>query len=170
MALTGRQQRHLVLVCHLGWTLDAFDFFIMVFVLGDIARTFGTDVTAVTWAITLALRARGAWVFGRVADRFGRRPAFIVNVPVYSVLKFASGFSPLLGVFILLRALHGIAMGGKEGRSVADDGRGAGVVARAVHAGGVVGAAASLLHCPGHAGEPGPGPGGATCRAMRSRS
>jgi len=117
MTLTGRQQRHVVLACYLGWTLDAFDFFIMVFVLGDIARTFATDVTAVTWAITLtlAMRALGAWVFGRVADRFGRRPTFIVNVLVYSVLEFASGFSPSLGVFILLRALYGIAMGGEWG-------------------------------------------------------
>lgn len=67
---------HVVAAAYLGWTFDAFHFFIMVFVLGNIAQSFGTDVTAVTWAITLtlAMRALGAWIFGRLADRYGRRP------------------------------------------------------------------------------------------------
>src|ERR1700761_5856116 len=96
-----RGYRHVVLACYLGWTLDAFDFFIMVFVLGDIARSFGTDVTAVTVAITLtlAMRAVGAWIFGRIADRFGRRPTLMINVLCYSVLEFASGFAPDLTIF-----------------------------------------------------------------------
>jgi SHS family lactate transporter-like MFS transporter len=112
-----RAHRHVVLACYLGWTLDAFDFFIMVFVLGDIAREFGTDVTSVTWAITLtlAMRALGAWIFGRLADRFGRRPTLMADVLCYAALEFASGFAPSLAVFILLRALYGIAMGGEWG-------------------------------------------------------
>ncbi len=112
-----RQQRHVVAACYLGWTLDAFDFFIMVFVLRDIARTFTTSITAVTWAITLTLAMRpvGAFIFGRIADRFGRRPTLMANVLAYSVLEFASGFAPDLTVFILLRALYGIAMGGEWG-------------------------------------------------------
>jgi MFS transporter, SHS family, lactate transporter len=112
-----RQQIHVVAACYLGWTLDAFDFFIMVFVLGDIARSFSTNVTAVTWAITitLAMRAVGAWVFGRLADRFGRRPTLILNVLCYSILEFATGFAPSLTVFLILRALYGIAMGGEWG-------------------------------------------------------
>lgn len=112
-----RQQRHVVAACYLGWTLDAFDFFIMVFVLRDIARSFTTSLTAVTWAITLTLAMRpvGAFIFGRIADRFGRRPTLMVNVLAYSVLEFASGFAPDLTVFILLRALYGIAMGGEWG-------------------------------------------------------
>ena len=117
MTLTRRQQAHVVAACYLGWTLDAFDFFIMIFVLGDIAKSFATDVTAVTIAITLtlAMRAVGAWVFGRIADRYGRRPTLIANVISYSVLEFASGFAPTLTVFILLRALYGVAMGGEWG-------------------------------------------------------
>ncbi|MDQ2804765.1 MAG: MFS transporter, partial [Pseudomonadota bacterium] len=107
--------RHVVGAAYLGWTLDAFDFFIMVFVLRNIAETFATSITAVTWAITLtlAMRALGAWLFGRLADRFGRRPTLMADVLIYSVLEFATGFSPNLTVFIILRALYGIAMGGE---------------------------------------------------------
>lgn len=114
---TTTHQRHVVAAAYLGWTLDAFDFFIMVFVLHDIAKTFATSITAVTWAITLtlAMRALGAWIFGRLADRFGRRPTLIADVLCYSVLELATGFSPNLTVFILLRALYGIAMGGEWG-------------------------------------------------------
>ncbi|HTW27894.1 MAG TPA: MFS transporter [Acetobacteraceae bacterium] len=117
MSTTLRQQRHVVAACYLGWTLDAFDFFIMVFVLGNIAREFGTTVTTVTWAITLTLfmRALGAWIFGRIADRFGRRPTLIANVLCYSVLEFASGWAPDLAIFLILRGLYGIAMGGEWG-------------------------------------------------------
>jgi SHS family lactate transporter-like MFS transporter len=112
-----RAQRHVVAATYLGWTLDAFDFFIMVFVLTDIAKEFGTDITSVTWAITLtlAMRAVGAWIFGRIADRFGRRPTLVVDVLLYALLEFASGFAPSLTVFIILRALFGIAMGGEWG-------------------------------------------------------
>ena len=114
----GREaQRHVVAAAYLGWTLDAFDFFIMVFVLRDIASTFATSITAVTWAITLtlAMRAVGAWIFGRLADRYGRRPTLMADVLCYSVLEFATGFAPNLTVFIVLRALYGIAMGGEWG-------------------------------------------------------
>ncbi len=112
-----RQQRHVVAASYLGWTLDAFDFFIMVFVLTDIAKEFATDRTAVTVAITLtlAMRALGAFIFGRLADRFGRRPTLMASVLMYSLLEFATGFAPSLTVFILLRALYGIAMGGEWG-------------------------------------------------------
>jgi len=108
---------HVVAAAYLGWTFDAFDFFIMVFVLSNIAQSFGTDVTSVTWAITLtlAMRALGAWIFGRLADRYGRRPMLIINVMLYSILEFASGFAPTLSIFILVRALYGIAMGGEWG-------------------------------------------------------
>ncbi len=110
-------QKHVVAACFLGWTLDAFDFFIMVFVIGDVAQAFGTDRATVGWAITLtlAMRALGAFVFGRLADRFGRRPVLIANVLAFSVLEFATGFAPTLAVFMLLRGLYGIAMGGEWG-------------------------------------------------------
>ena len=109
--------RHVVAAAYLGWTLDAFDFFIMVFVIGDVAAEFGVPRTTVTWAITLtlAMRAIGAFLFGRLADRFGRRPTLMIDVMAYSLLEFATGFAPTLTVFLILRALFGIAMGGEWG-------------------------------------------------------
>ena len=112
-----REQKHVVLASFLGWALDAFDFFLLVFVLKDIAKEFGTDVTVVTVAIllTLAMRPIGAFLFGRAADRYGRRPILMVNVALYSLLAFASGFAPSLTALLVLRALFGIAMGGEWG-------------------------------------------------------
>ena len=85
--LTPSQQRHTVAACFLSWTLDAFDFFIMVFVLADIANEFGTGIPAVTIAITLTLAARplGALLFGYMADRIGRRRVLIANVRLSSL-------------------------------------------------------------------------------------
>jgi SHS family lactate transporter-like MFS transporter len=118
-ALSGwtSEQKHVVVASFLGWTLDAFDFFLMVFVLKDIAQEFNTDIGAVTWAIllTLAMRPLGAFVFGRAADRFGRRPTLMVDVLFYSVVEFASGFAPGLTSLLVLRAIYGVAMGGEWG-------------------------------------------------------
>src|SRR5260221_8874580 len=92
------EQRSVVIASFLGWTLDAFDFFLLVFVLKDIAQEFETDITEVTFAIllTLAMRPIGAYLFGRAADRWGRRPTLMVDVLCYSVIGFASGFAPNL--------------------------------------------------------------------------
>src|SRR5260370_32097015 len=118
-ALTGwtSEQRSVVVASFLGWTLDAFDFFLLVFVLKDIAQEFGTDISNVTFAIllTLAMRPIGAFLFGRAADRWGRRPTLMVDVLLYSLIEFASGFSPSLTVLIVLRPLYGVAMGGVSG-------------------------------------------------------
>ncbi|SHH16168.1 MFS transporter [Bradyrhizobium erythrophlei] len=110
-------QRHVVVATFLGWTLDAFDFFLLVFVLKDIAAEFHTDISDVTFAIllTLAMRPIGAFIFGRAADRYGRRPTLMVNIVLYSILEFASGFAPSLTVLLILRALYGVAMGGEWG-------------------------------------------------------
>ncbi|WP_407160395.1 MFS transporter [Bradyrhizobium sp. STM 3557] len=112
-----REQKHVVAATFLGWTLDAFDFFLLVFVLKDIAAEFQTEISTVTYAIllTLAMRPVGAFIFGRAADRWGRRPTLMVNVLLYSALEFASGFAPSLTALIVLRALYGIAMGGEWG-------------------------------------------------------
>jgi SHS family lactate transporter-like MFS transporter len=111
------KQRGTVLASYLGWTLDAFDFFILVFVMEDIAKEFGTDIKDVTFAIFLTLAARplGALIFGLAADRFGRRPVLMINILAYSLLEFASGFAPSLAALLVLRALFGVAMGGEWG-------------------------------------------------------
>ena len=110
-------QRNAVLASFLGWTLDAFDFFIIVFVLKDIAKEFKVDIPSVTATlfITLAMRPLGAFLFGIMADRFGRRPTLMLNITFYSVVEFLSGFAPSLTALIILRGLYGIAMGGEWG-------------------------------------------------------
>jgi MFS transporter, SHS family, lactate transporter len=118
-ALSGwtSEQRHVVAATFLGWTLDAFDFFLLVFVLKDIAKEFNTDIENVTFAIllTLAMRPIGAYIFGRAADHFGRRPTLMIDVLLYAFIEFASGFAPSLTVLLVLRAIFGIAMGGEWG-------------------------------------------------------
>ena len=110
-------QKHVVAASFLGWTLDAFDFFLMVFVIKDVAHTFGAGKSDIAWAttLTLALRPVGAFIFGRLADRFGRRPVLMADVGIYSVLGAATAFSPNLIVFLIVRALFGVAMGGEWG-------------------------------------------------------
>jgi SHS family lactate transporter-like MFS transporter len=118
-ALKGwtREQKHVVAASYLGWTLDAFDFFLLVFVVTDIAKEFDVRVPTILFAITLtlALRPVGAFIFGRLADRYGRRPILMIDVMLYAALAFASAFAPNLIVFLILRALFGIAMGGEWG-------------------------------------------------------
>jgi SHS family lactate transporter-like MFS transporter len=118
-ALSGwtSDQKHVVAASFLGWTLDAFDFFLLVFVIKDIAAEFHTEIADVTFALllTLAMRPVGAYLFGRAADRWGRRPTLIVDVLFYSVIEFASGFAPSLTALLVLRAIYGIAMGGEWG-------------------------------------------------------
>jgi MFS transporter, SHS family, lactate transporter len=111
------EQKHVVAASYVGWTLDAFDYFLLVLVVTDVAKEFGVSVTVVSWAtfFTLVMRPVGALIFGRLADRFGRRPVMIADVLCYAVLAFASAFSPNLIVFFVLRALFGIAMGGEWG-------------------------------------------------------
>lgn len=111
------RQRNAIIASYLGWTLDAFDFFLMVFVLTDIAAEFHTDVTAVSVAIVLTLAARpvGALIFGYAADRYGRRPTLMADIVCYSIIEFASGFAPSLTVLLILRTLYGVAMGGEWG-------------------------------------------------------
>jgi MFS transporter, SHS family, lactate transporter len=110
-------QKKVVVASFLGWMLDAFDYFLLVFVLTDVAKEFGVERGAVALALTLtlALRPLGAFLFGRLADRFGRRPILMFDVGLYSVLGFATAFAPNLTVFLVLRALFGVAMGGEWG-------------------------------------------------------
>ena len=110
-------QRSAIWASYLGWTLDAFDFFLMVFMFSAIAKEFGTDVKAVSQAVFLTLAARpiGAFCFGWLAERFGRCPVLMADIILFSVFEFASGFAPTLMTLLVLRFLFGIAMGGEWG-------------------------------------------------------
>ena len=101
----------------MGWSLDAFDFFILIFCVNALASEFHAKVSEVTEAIfwTLAMRPLGAFLFGLMADRFGRRPTLMADIIAYSVFELASAFAPSLKMFILMRAFFGIAMGGEWG-------------------------------------------------------
>jgi len=110
-------QRNTFVACFLGWSLDAFDFFILIFCVNALAAQFQTKVSAIAEAIflTLAMRPVGALLFGWMADRFGRRPTLMVDIIAYSVFELASAFAPSLKFFLIMRALFGIAMGGEWG-------------------------------------------------------
>ncbi len=115
------QQRTTFIASFLGWTLDAFDFFLVIVTVPHIAHDFHAAVkdVAVAVTITLMLRPLGALIFGWFADRYGRRVPLMVDVALYSVLELATAFSPNLSVFIILRALFGVAMGGEWGLGAA---------------------------------------------------
>jgi MFS transporter, SHS family, lactate transporter len=110
-------QRKVVFASFLGWTLDAFDYFLLVFVLPDVARTFDVGVAEVAFSLTLTLAMRpvGALIFGRLADKFGRRPVLMVDIVLFAVLEAASALAPTLATLLVVRALFGIAMGGEWG-------------------------------------------------------
>lgn len=110
-------QRKVVFASFLGWTLDAFDYFLLVFVIPEIAREFHVGKTEVAFSLTLtlAMRPLGAWLFGRLADRYGRRPVLMVDIVLFAVLEAASALAPTLTTLLVVRALFGIAMGGEWG-------------------------------------------------------
>src|SRR5438552_3709176 len=108
---------HAVLAGFLGWTLDAFDFFIVVFLFDTLAHQFGVSKKEIvfTTTATLAMRPIGALLFGLLADRYGRRIPLMANVIYFSLIELMCGFSANYTAFIILRALFGIGMGGEWG-------------------------------------------------------
>ena len=115
--LLNREQRNTFLACFLGWALDAFDFFLLTFVLVPIARDFGRTIPEIAFAITLTLMTRplGAFIFGLLGDKFGRRIPLMIDIVFYSIIELLTAFSPNFTAFLILRALFGIGMGGEWG-------------------------------------------------------
>jgi SHS family lactate transporter-like MFS transporter len=101
----------------LGWTLDAFDFFLVVYALTAIAQEFHRSDKEIAFSITLTLAFRpvGAFIFGLMADRYGRRIPLMIDLVFYSVVEVATGFAHSFTTFLVLRALFGIGMGGEWG-------------------------------------------------------
>jgi SHS family lactate transporter-like MFS transporter len=116
-SLSRSQRMHAVAAGFLGWTLDAFDFFILVFMVDTLAVHFGVSKREIitTMTATLALRPVGALLFGLLADRFGRRTPLMLNVIYFALIEILCGFAPNFTVFLILRALFGIGMGGEWG-------------------------------------------------------
>jgi len=110
-------QRNAIWASYLGWTLDAFDFFLLVFLKVAIGREFGATDEQVSELLFLTLAARpfGAFVFGWLADRFGRRPILMIVILAFSGFSFLSGFAGSLAQLMLIRTLFGFAMGGEWG-------------------------------------------------------
>jgi MFS transporter, SHS family, lactate transporter len=106
-----------VAAAFLGWTMDAFDYFIVVLVYADIADDFGVSLTRMAFltTVTLIMRPVGAAIFGMWADKVGRKRALIADVSFYSVVGFLCAFAPNYTVLLLLRLLYGIGMGGEWG-------------------------------------------------------
>jgi SHS family lactate transporter-like MFS transporter len=109
--------RAAVTASFLGWTLDAFDFFLVGLSLTAIAHEFHRSDAAIALSITLTLAFRplGAFVFGLMADRFGRRLPLMIDLVFFSAIEVLSGLAPTLTSFLILRALFGIGMGGEWG-------------------------------------------------------
>jgi hypothetical protein len=109
--------RHAVLAGFLGWTLDAFDFFVVVFLFDALAHQFGVPKKSIVFTVTatLAMRPVGALIFGLLSDRYGRRIPLMLNVLYFSLIEVLCGFSPNYTFFLIMRALFGIGMGGEWG-------------------------------------------------------
>ena len=112
-----RNQRNTFLACFLGWALDAFDFFLLTFVIVPMAGDFGKSIAELTYAITLtlAMRPLGAFIFGLLGDRFGRRIPLMINIIFYSLMELLTAFSPNYTCLLIFRALYGVGMGGEWG-------------------------------------------------------
>jgi len=110
-------QRNALAAGFLGWTLDAFDFFVLTFVLVPVARDLHASVVEIAATITasLAMRPVGAFIFGLLADRYGRRWPLMLDIVFYSIVEVLSGLAPNYRFFFVLRLLYGIGMGGEWG-------------------------------------------------------
>ena len=114
---TRSNTRNAFLAAFLSWTFDAFDFFILTYVVSQVARDFGKPIQSIAFTLTASLLMRpvGALIFGLMADRWGRRIPLMLDIVFYSIMEVLSGFAPSYKIFLILRLLYGVGMGGTWG-------------------------------------------------------
>src|SRR5438552_16138670 len=112
-----RDQRNTFVACFLGWALDAFDFFLLTFVIAAMAHDFGTSIAKLSYAITLtlAMRPLGAFIFGLLGDRFGRRIPLMIDIIFYSAMELLTAVWSNYSWVLVFRAFLGIGMVGGGG-------------------------------------------------------
>jgi len=117
----NRDQRNAFIAAFLGWSMDAYDYFLVILVYAEIGKDFGVSLTRMAFltTATLVMRPVGAFIFGRWADRVGRRIPLMVDVTFYSLVGFACAFAPNFAWLLGLRLLYGIGMGGEWGLGAA---------------------------------------------------
>jgi SHS family lactate transporter-like MFS transporter len=117
LAENSQSPVHAITASFLGWTLDAFDFFVVVFLYETLSQQFHVSKARIVFSVTMTLATRpvGALIFGALADRYGRRIPLMANVIYFSVIELLCGFSPNFTFFLVMRTLFGIGMGGEWG-------------------------------------------------------
>lgn len=110
----GRFQRRLLGIFGLVWAADAMQVLAVGFTSASIAASFGISVPEALQIGTVFFLGMliGAGLFGRLADRFGRRRVLLVTVACDALFGLLSVFAPNLFILFALRFLTGIAVGG----------------------------------------------------------
>ena len=113
----SRDDKRAVFAATLGWTMDAFDYFVVVLVYADVAKDFGVSLEKMAFltTVTLLMRPVGAAIFGIWADKVGRKKILMIDVGFYSLVGFLCAFAPNYTWLLVLRLLYGVGMGGEWG-------------------------------------------------------
>lgn len=107
----------MLLFCWLGWVFDFHDLILFSFTKGMVGRELGLDGSALAWieGVGLFASAVGGLVFGRLADRVGRRRAMTASILVYSLGALATAAADGFGSLLFARVLAGLGVGAEWG-------------------------------------------------------
>lgn len=110
----GPFQRRLLGVCGVTWAADAAEILLIGFALPSIQDEFGLGTVSggLLAAVTFLGMLVGAWVWGPLSDRIGRRPGFMITVAIFAVFGLLSAFAPNPTWLLIFRALTGFGLGG----------------------------------------------------------
>lgn len=110
----SRHQIKIMFVSGMGFLADAYDLFVIGIVVSLLRTDWALTTSQVSWlnSATLAASAVGALVFGRIADIFGRRRVYGVEVLILAAGALASAFAPNFSWLLVSRIVLGIGVGG----------------------------------------------------------